>query len=149
MARAEANYSAFNGSKLEYATTQSGTYTQIYGLKTTPDIGGTPNQIDTTDLDNLVYETAINGLKPAQQYEFEFNMEDPAATANIKLAYDLETAKTKAYWKYTLSNGIVIAFQSDVKTTIKGGSSGDLLGFTMTLSPIGEPTVTIPTSASL
>ena len=148
MARAEANYHAFNGSKLEYATTQNGTYTQIYGLKTTPDIGGTPNQIDTTDLDNLVYETAINGLKPAQQYEFEFNMEDPATTANIKLAVDLETAKTKAYWKYTLSNGIVIAFQSDVSTTIKGGSSGDLIGFTMTLSPIGEPTVTIP-SASL
>ena len=147
MARAEASYHAFNGSKLEYATTQSGTYTQIYGLKTTPDIGGTPNQIDTTDLDNTEYETAINGLKPAQQYEFEFNMEDPTANANIKLAVDLEEAGTKAYWKYTLSNGIVIAFQSDVKTTISGGSSGDLLGFTMTLSPIAEPTVTIPTTS--
>lgn len=70
MARSGANYHAFNGSKLEYATTQNGTYTQIYGLRTTPDIGGTPNQIDTTDLDNLRYETAINGLMPAQQYEF-------------------------------------------------------------------------------
>lgn len=147
MARAEASYHAFNGSKLEYATTQAGTYTQIYGLKTAPDIGGTPNQIDTTDLDNTEFETAINGLKPAQQYEFEFNMEDPTANANIKLAYDLEQAKTKAYWKYTLSNGIVIAFQSDVRTTIAGGSSGDLLGFTMTLTPIGEPTVTIPTAS--
>ena len=147
MARSEASYHAFNGSKLEYATTQSGTYTQIYGLKTAPDIGGTPNQIDTTDLDNTEYETAINGLKPPQQYEFSFNMEDPTADANIKLAYDLEQAKTKAYWKYTLSNGIVIAFQSDVRTTIAGGSSGDLLGFTMTLTPIGEPVVTIPTAS--
>ena len=149
MARSGASYSAFNGSKLEYATTQTGSYTQIYGLKTAPDIGGTPNQIDTTDLDNTEYETAINGLKPAQQYEFEFNMEDPSVTANIKLASDLEDAGTKAYWKYTLSNGIVVSFQSDVKTTINGGSSGDLIGFTMTLSPISEPVVTIPTSASL
>lgn len=149
MARSGASYSAFNGSKLEYATTQSGTYTQIYGLKTAPDIGGTPNQIDTTDLDNTEYETAINGLKPAQQYEFEFNMEDPTATANIKLASDLEDAGTKAYWKYTLSNGIVVSFQSDVRTTINGGSSGDLLGFTMTLSPISEPEITIPTTASV
>ena len=149
MAREGATYSAFNGSTLEYSATENGSYTQIYGLKTTPDIGGTPNQIDTTDLDNTEYETAINGLKPAQQYEFEFNMEDPTSTANIKLASDLEDAGTKAYWKYTLANGIVVSFQSDVKTTINGGSSGDLIGFTMTLSPIGEPVVTIPTSTSL
>lgn len=147
MARSGAKYSAFNGSKLEYSETQGGTYKQIYGIKTAPDIGGTPNQIDTTDLDNTEYETAINGLKPAQQYEFEFNMEDPSAEANFKVAYDLEEAGTKAYWKYTLSNGIEIAFQSDVRTTISGGSSGDLLGFTMTLSPISEPTITINTAS--
>ena len=46
MAREGATYSAFNGSKLEYSTTENGSYTQIYGLRTTPDIGGTPNQID-------------------------------------------------------------------------------------------------------
>lgn len=147
MARSGANYHALNGSKLEYSATETGSYTQIYGLKTAPDIGGTPNQIDTTDLDNTEYETAINGLKPAQQYEFEFNMEDPTVTANIYLAYTLEQAGTKAYWKYTLSNGIVISFQSDVRTTINGGSSGDLAGFTMTLTPISEPTITIPTSS--
>ena len=147
MAREGAVYSAFNGSKLEYSTTENGSYTQIYGLKTIPDIGGTPNQIDTTDLDNTEFETAINGLKPAQQYEFEFNMESPTATANIKLASDLEDAGTKAYWKLTLANGIVISFQSDVKTTINGGSSGDLIGFTMILSPIAEPTVTINTTS--
>lgn len=149
MARSGASYSAFNGSKLEYSTTETGSYTQIYGLRTAPDIGGTPNQIDTTDLDNIEYETAINGLKPAQQYEFEFNMEDPTITANIKIASDLEDAGTKAYWKYTLSNGIVVSFQSDVRTTINGGSSGELLGFTMTLAPISEPTITIPTNTSL
>lgn len=147
MAREGALYNAFNGSKLEYATTENGDYTQIYGLKTIPDIGGTPNQIDTTDLDNTEYETAINGLKPAQQYEFEFNMESPSVTANIKLASDLEDAGTKAYWKLTLANGIVVSFQSDVKTTINGGSSGDLIGFTMILAPIGEPTVTINTTS--
>ena len=147
MAREGAAYSAFNGSKLEYSTSENGDYTQIYGLKTIPDIGGTPNQIDTTDLDNTEYETAINGLKPAQQYEFEFNMEDTSVTANIKLASDLEDAGTKAYWKLTLTNGVVVSFQSDVKTTINGGSSGDLIGFTMTLAPIAEPVVTINTTS--
>jgi len=147
MARDGAVYSAFNGSKLEYSTTEIGSYTQIYGLKTIPDIGGTPNQIDTTDLDNTEFETAINGLKPAQQYEFEFNCEQPSAEANIKLVSDLEDAGTKVYWKLTLANGIVVSFQSDVRTTINGGSSGDLIGFTMILAPISEPVVTISTTS--
>ena len=143
---AEKMYHAYNGSKLEYATTEDGNYTQIKGIKSTPDIGGEPNRIDTTDLDNTEFETAINGLKPAQEYTFEFNMEDPSAESNIKLASDLEDNNTVAYWKYTLSNGIIVAFRSDVRTTIQGGSSGDLIGFSMHLSPIGEPEITIPVS---
>lgn len=142
----EKAYKTFNGSKLEFATTEDGEYKQIKGLKTTPDIGGEPNSIDTTDLDNTEFETAMHGLKPVQNYAFEFNMEDPSAEANIKLASDLEDAKTIAYWKYTLSNGIVVSFSSEVRTTIAGGSSGDLIGFTMHLSPIKEPVITIPVS---
>ena len=139
------SYKTYNGSKLEYCATEEGNYTQVKGLKTTPDIGGEPNKIDTTDLDNTEYETQMNGLKPAQAYNFEFNMEDPAAQANMNLISNLEDNKTISYWKYTLSNGIIIKFRSDVKTTIAGGSSGDIIGFTAHLSPIEEPTVTIPT----
>jgi len=136
-------YNALNGAKLEYSSTESGNYTKISGLKTIPDIGGTPNTIDTTCLDNTKYETAINGLLPVQSYEFEFNLEAPSATSNIKLVSDLEDEGTIAYWKLTYASGIVISFRSDVKTTINGGSTGDLESFTMTLTPIDEPTRTI------
>lgn len=142
----EKAYHSYNGSKLEYSETENGEFKQIKGLKTTPDIGGEPNSIDTTDLDNTEFETAMNGLKPAQKYQFEFNMEDPSAEANIKLASDLEDAGKPVYWKYTLSNGIIVAFRSDVRTMIAGGSSGDLIGFTMYLSPVEEPKITIPTA---
>ena len=145
--REEKAYSAYNGTKLEYSSTENGTYTQIKGIKQTPDVGGTPNKIDTTDLDNTKYETAINGLIPAQDYEFEFNMENPTASANIKLASDLEDSGDIYYWKYTLSNGIVISFRSDVKTTIQGGGSGDLIGFSISLSPVDEIEKTIPTTS--
>lgn len=141
----EKNYSTMNGATLEYSETEDGEYTRIKGLKTTPDIGGEPNSIDTTDLDNTEYETSIHGLKPAQKYDFEFNMENPSATANIKVASDLEDSGKDYFWKYTLSNGIMAKFQSKVKNTIKGGSNGDLNGFTMHLAPKGEPAITIPT----
>ena len=144
----EKAYSAYNGTKLEYSSTENGTYTQIKGIKQTPDVGGSPNKIDTTDLDNTKYETAINGLIPAQDYEFEFNMENPTASANIKLVSDLEDSGAIYYWKYTLSNGIVITFRSDVKTTIQGGGSGDLIGFSISLSPVDEIEKTIPTTSA-
>lgn len=145
MARTGANYTAYNGSKLEYKESSGSSYTQIYGLRQTPDIGGTPNKIDTTDLDNTTFETAINGLQPAQEYDFEFNMEDPAVTANIYLVSQMEDSGKVYEFKYTLSNEITVEFQSDVRTTILGGASGDLIGFAMHLSPIAEPVVTIPT----
>ncbi len=144
MEETEKNYSTMNGAKLEYSETGSGTYTKIKGLKNTPDIGGEPNEIDTTDLDNTVFETSQYGLKPAQKYDFEFNMENPSATANIKVASDLEDSKKTYFWKYTLSNGIVVSFKSKVRTTIKGGASGDLNGFTMHLAPTAEPAIDIP-----
>ena len=142
----EKNYHAYNGTKLEYSESAEGEFVKIAGLKTIPDIGGEPSEINTTDLDNVEYETAMYGLKPAQKYNFEFNMQDPNAEANIKLASDLEDSDTYYFFKLTYSNGLVIAFESKVKTTIVGGSSGDLIGFTMHLAPKGEPTKTIPTA---
>lgn len=145
----EKNYHAYNGTKLEYSATEEGTYTRLYGLRTIPDIGGEPNTIDTTDLDNTEYETNMYGLKPAQSYTLEFNMQDPSVEANIKLASDLEDSGLNYYWKLTYSNGIIVKFQSKVKTTILGGSSNDLIGFQMHLAPKNEPEKVIPTNVSL
>ena len=140
----EKNYHTYSQSKLEYADIAEGPFTRIYGLKVIPDIGSEPEDIETTCLDNVKFKTAILGLQDVQKYTFEFNMEDPAKEANFKLATDIEDAGAIKYWKLTLSNGIEITFRSKVSTMIKGGEYGDLVGFTMTLSPIGEPEKTIP-----
>lgn len=147
MARTGANYSALNGSKLEYK--ENGTYKQIYGLANIPDIGGTPNRIDTTDLDNTKFETSILGLQPALQLDFDFNMEDPSSTANIKLVSDMEDAGKVYDFRLTYNNGITVEFSSEVRTTLVGGASGDLSKFTLHLAPESEPTITIPTSTSI
>lgn len=140
------NYHAYSQTKLEYATSSTGTYTRIYGLRVVPDIGSEPDDIETTTLDNQKYKTSILGLQDVQKYTFEFNMEDPSAEANYKVACDIEDSGNVYYWKLTLSNGVVISFRSKATTAIQGGEYGDLIGFSMTLAPIGEPTKTIPTS---
>lgn len=138
------NYSTYNGTKLEYAETESGTRKQIKGLLTVPDIGGEPNDVDTTTLDNKKYETSKYGLMPAVKLAYEFNLEDPSTEANIKLASDLEDGGKTLYWWLTLSNGIVISYRSKVITDIKGGGSGDLIKFGMYHNPVSEITRTIP-----
>lgn len=143
------NYHAYSQSKLEYSSSATGTYTKLYGLKVIPDIGGEPEDIETTTLDNVKYKTGITGLMDIQKYVFEYNMEDPSAESNFKIASDLEDSGNVYYWKLTFSNGIIISFRSKVTTSIKGGEYGDLIGFTMTLAPIGEPEKTIPTNVSL
>lgn len=144
----ERNYHAYSQSKLEYASESAGAYSRIYGLRVIPDIGSEPEDIETTTLDNQKYKTSILGLQDVQKYAFEFNMEDPSAESNYKIACDLEDTKNVYYWKLTLSNGVVISFRSKVTTSIQGGEYGDLIGFTMTLAPIGEPEKTIPTTAN-
>ena len=140
----ERSYHAYSQTKLEYATTSTGEYTRIYGLRVVPDIGSEPDEIETTTLDNQKYKTAILGLQDIQKYVFEFNMEDISAESNYKVACDLEDSGNIYYWKLTLSNGLVISFRSKVTTSIQGGEYGDLIGFTMTLAPIGEPEKTFP-----
>ena len=101
----------------------------------------------TLPLDNKKYKTATLGLQDIQKYTFEFNMEDPAVESNYKIASDLEDSGEVYYWKITLSNGIELSFRSKVTTAIQGGEYGDLIGFTMTLAPIGEPEKTIPVTS--
>ena len=147
MQEEERNYHAYSQTKLEYSSTVNGSYKRLYGLRVVPDIGGEPDDIETTTLDNKKYKTAILGLQDIQKYTFEFNMEDPAVESNYKIASDLEDSGDVYYWKLTLSNGIELSFRSKVTTAIQGGEYGDLIGFTMTLAPIGEPEKTIPVTS--
>lgn len=143
------NYHIGNGTKLGYSTTAEGTRTYINGVTTIPEIGGSPDEVDTDSLDNMKYHTTIDGLMPAVKLDIEMNMEDPSAEANIKKIYDLEQSDTEYYWFVEYSNGITVSFRSKVKYSIGETASGELLKFTMHLSAIGEPTTTIPTSVSL
>lgn len=141
-------YTPSAGGKLEYADSVSGTYTKISGLKSIPAIGEEPNKISTTNLDNLIYETEVDGLMPAPKLNFEFDMEDPTADANINKAVALATAGTVKYWKLTYSNGIVHSFQSKVKIGYNEVGVDEIAGFTMYLTPIGEITTTVPSAST-
>ena len=94
------------GSKVEYSSTKNGTYTKINGLLSVPQIGDTPEKVSTTTLDNLKYETSINGLMPAPKWLLNLIWSIQAG-ANINLVDALANGSylllkiTKSKWNST------------------------------------------------
>lgn len=137
------NYSISAGSKLEYSATKEGTFKAIKGLLSIPQIGDTPNKIDTTTLDNLKYETNVNGLMPAPELTFPFNMQDPNAEANINVVHGLADG-TVYFWKITTSNGITHEYSSSVVYSFDETPTNEIFKFTMYHAPLEEIKTTIP-----
>ena len=140
----EKSFSTSIGSKLEYGTAK-GTYNKrLYGSLSIPEIGGEPNEIDTTTLDNEEYETVQYGLKPAVKLPIEFNMEDPNTEANIYLVHQMAESKQTYYFKITRGNGITHEFASKVKYGFSEVGTNEIDKFTLYLAPIEEIETTIP-----
>lgn len=142
-------YTPSAGSKLEYSSSLDGSYSKIAGLLSIPAIGDEPNKIDTTTLDNENFETNVDGLMPAPNLAFEFNMEDPDVNANIQLVDTLASSGTAYYWKITRSNGIVHSYQSKVKYGFKEVGVNAIAGFTMYHAPQAEIQTSFPEEPSV
>lgn len=144
----EADYTVSAGSKIEYSETESGTYSRLYGLLKVPVIGEEPNDIDTTSLDNLEFETSKAGLKPAVKLNIDFNMENPDTNANINLVDALATSKKTYFFKITRSNGIVHKFKSKVAYSFNEIGTNEIDKFTLYLRPIKEVETTVPSTSA-
>ena len=143
-------FAILKGSKLEYSSTQNGTYTRLYGFTVIPAVGETPNEVDTTSHDNKEYESFQYGLKPAPKFEIELNLQTPEAEANINLVHNLKTSGNVYYWKLTRGgSNITHTFASKVDYGFNEGAPGELDKFTLFLAPIGEPTTDIPTGSGV
>lgn len=72
------------GTKLSYKTTSTGTtYTQLCKIKSYPDLGGAPESLETTDLEDT-YQTFCEGVRSMDSLEFtaNFNPTDYTAVVN-------------------------------------------------------------------
>jgi hypothetical protein len=138
------DYATSIGSILKYGTAK-GTYNKrLYGWLSIPEIGGEPNEIDTTTLDNEEFETVKYGLKPAVKMAIEFNMEDPDTEANINLVHDMAETGQTYYFEITRPSGIKHEFASKVKYGFNEIGVNEIDKFTLFLAPIGEVETTVP-----
>ena len=132
------------GTKLEYSTDGS-TWTRVYGLASTPDFGGQPNKIDTTTLDNTVAETSTNGLQPAVELSYEFNVQElNNQNANLRQIKTLADAKTQAKWRLTKASKMSIEYEAVPSISYSADEQGGIEKFVMYHDLKSDLTVTLP-----
>ena len=133
------------GTKLEYSTDNGTTWTRVYGLASTPDFGGQPNKIDTTTLDNTVAETSTNGLQPAVELSYEFNVQElNNQNANLRQIKTLADAKTKAKWKLTKASKMTIEYEAVPSISYSADEQGGIEKFVMYHDLKSDLTVSLP-----
>ena len=133
------------GTKLEYSTDNGSTWKRVYGLASTPDIGGQPNMIDTTTLDNIVAETSTVGLQPASEISYEFNVQElDNQEANLRLIKALADAKTKAKWRLTKASKMTIEYEAVPSISYSADEQGGIEKFVMYHDLKSDLTVTLP-----
>lgn len=133
------------GTKLEYSTDNGTTWTRVYGLASTPDFGGQPNKIDTTTLDNTIAETSTNGLQPAVELSYEFNVQElNSAEANLRQIKTLADAKTKAKWRLTKASKMTIEYEAVPTISYSADEQGGIEKFVMYHDLKSDLTVTLP-----
>lgn len=87
------------GIKLGYGSSTDGvaipaTWSYIPNITSTPDLDAAPDTVDVTDLSDMVYKRAIQGLIDLSTLEFEANYTDALATA-VTAASAAQTAPAK------------------------------------------------------
>ena len=133
------------GTKLEYSTDNGSVWTRVYGLASTPDFGGQPNKIDTTTLDNTVAETSTNGLQPAVELSYEFNVQElNNQNANLRQIKTLADAKTKAKWRLTKASQMTIEYEAVPSISYSADEQGGIEKFVMYHDLKSDLTVTLP-----
>ena len=98
------------GTVLKTATTSGGTYTQLCKIKSYPDLGGAPETIETTDLEDTM-QTFVAGVQSVDSMEFtcNYNPTDYSAVvsaipnAGTDLYYQLEFGTNGANGKFQWS----------------------------------------------
>lgn len=132
------------GTKLEYSTTENN-WVRVYGLASTPDIGGQPNMIDTTTLDNTVAETSTVGLQPAAEISYEFNVQAlNDEHANLRQIKNLADNKTKAKWRLTKASGITIEYEAIPSISYSADEQGGIEKFVMYHDLKSDMTISLP-----
>lgn len=132
-----------NGAKLGYKTTGE-TYTDLTGLKEIPELGGEPEKIDVTTLDDTAKRYEY-GITDYGDLEFKFKYENSSASSPYRVLRELAKNRTKTDFQLTLKDGTKFTWSAIHNVKLGGGGVNGAIDFTLTMALQSEITVTDPT----
>lgn len=134
------------GTKLQYATTKDGSFSTLYGLQSTPDMGGDPEKVDVTNLNDSA-KRYIPGVKDYGDLDFGFFYNDsednPAVSEDdVAASYStlraLQTANTTVWFKLLYPDGTGYLWSSKVSVKRSAAEVNAALKFTLRSTPLTE-----------
>lgn len=121
------------GVTLSYKKSGETDYTMIHGLQEFPDIGGAPEQIDITTLEDGMMHY-MNGLKDNGTMEFIFLYDkNDTSTSNFQVLCALEDSGDTVSWEVELPTGTKFHWDGEVAVTVSGTGVNDALHFTASI----------------
>ena len=118
------------------------TYTKLVDIKDFPDLGGSPEMLETTTLSDAM-QTYIEGIQSSEALEFTANYTKTDYDALIALKGDEESFAV--YFGETGQNGIFY-FKGYLSVRVNGGGVNEVVGMTISIAPSTEITTTEPTA---
>lgn len=124
---------------LSVSEESAGTFKVLYGLNSTPDMGGDTDSVEVTNLSDGS-KRYIDGLKDPGDMEFGFyvNAQDESQTDAEKVydAYETlrgyQNAGTQVYFKLVYPDGYGFSWRGSVSVKRGGAEVGSALSFTLT-----------------
>ena len=113
------------------------TYTKLIDIKDFPDLGGSPELLETTTLSDGM-QTYIEGIRSADALEFTANYtkEDYATLAALKG----EEEDYAVYFGEDGENG-TFTFSGYLSVRVNGGGVNEVVGMTISIAPSSEMTI--------
>lgn len=132
-----------NGTKLEYKKSGGSGYTELPGLKETPEVGITPEKVENTGVNDpfKMYELGIGEL-PDMVYKFKF--ENASASSIYRTLRKLQETGEAVSFKETLKDGTTTEFDATVSVKRTGGAANGVIDVELTVYPTTELTFTDP-----
>ena len=120
------------------------TYAKLVDIKDFPDLGGSPEMLETTTLSDAM-QTYIEGIQSADALEFTANY--TAADYNTLTALKGTQTPFAVYFGDTGANGI-FAFEGYLSVRVNGGGVNEVVGMTISIAPATAITFTVPTASN-
>ena len=121
------------------------TYTLIANLQAAPALGGTPERVDVTTLEDA-NRKYIQGVKEYEELAFTFLYDNTTETSNYRVVRGLEEEGGVVDWEVTFPDTTKFHFSGEVATSINEAEVNAAITFTANITLNSDIEVVNPTA---